>query len=61
MKNRVIIFIDGNNFYHGSKNILKSNEKINYNKLVDFLWKKIKSDSFVKLEIGSGANKFFVC
>jgi len=48
------------NFIIGNKNF-NTRFLLNYNKLVDFLWKKIKSDSFVKLEIGSGANKFFVC
>jgi DNA-binding Lrp family transcriptional regulator len=46
-------------FIKGNKNY-NSKFLSNYNKLVEFLWKKNKSGSFVKLEIGSGANRFFV-
>ncbi len=34
---RVSIFIDGSNFYHSLKKILKKNEQINYQKLIDAL------------------------
>ena len=36
-KGRVLILIDGGNFYHSSKKILKENEEINYQKLIDLL------------------------
>jgi len=34
---RISIFIDGSNFYHSIKKILKENEIVNYQKLIDFL------------------------
>ena len=34
---RVAIFIDGSNFYHSTKKILKMKERINYQKLIDVL------------------------
>ncbi len=37
MKERVAIFIDGSNFYHSTKKILKRDEIINYKKLIDHL------------------------
>ncbi len=36
-KDRVVIFIDGNNFYHGVKRILRSDERIDYQKLINIL------------------------
>lgn len=35
-KERISIFIDGSNFYHSSKKILKDDEIINYEKLIGF-------------------------
>jgi len=47
------------NFITGNKNF-DTKFLLNYNMLVEFLWNEVKSDSFVKLNIGSGANKFFI-
>ena len=37
---RVAIFIDGNNFYHGVKRILRFNERVDYQKLIEVLLEK---------------------
>lgn len=37
IKERVSIFIDGSNFYHNIKKILKTGERINYQKLISVL------------------------
>ncbi|MEN9626341.1 MAG: hypothetical protein RL557_669 [archaeon] len=39
-KERVVIFIDGNNFYHGVKRILKLDERVGYQRLVAILLKE---------------------
>ena len=39
-KERVSIFIDGSNFYHNIKKILKTGERINYQKLIGVLTEK---------------------
>jgi|SRR3989339_173011 len=36
-KERIAIFIDGNNFYHSIREILKPNERIDYYKLINLL------------------------
>lgn len=36
-KERVLVLFDGGNFYHSSKRILKENEEINYQKLINLL------------------------
>lgn len=51
--NKPLRFITGNEDYN-------SKFLSNYNALVDFLWKKNIEGYFVKLEIGSGANRFYV-
>jgi len=38
-KERISIFIDGSNFYHNIKKLLKENERINYQKLIQALVK----------------------
>ncbi len=38
-KERVAIFIDGSNFYHSVKKILKPNERVDYEKLINLLVK----------------------
>lgn len=39
-KRDAIVFIDGSNFYHNSKSIIKNKEKIDFNKLANFICKK---------------------
>jgi len=38
----------------------KKFDYLHYNRLVEFLWNKSKDNSFVKLDIGSGANRFSI-
>jgi len=44
IKERISIFIDGSNFYHNIKKILKEKERINYKKLIDVL---VGSNEFI--------------
>ena len=43
-KRKAIVFIDGSNFYHNSKSIINKKEKINFNKLSEFISKKFGLD-----------------
>lgn len=60
---RVAIFIDGSNFYHSTKKILKINERINFQKFLDVLTENRKLvDAFyyvAPLDITANANKYW--
>ena len=43
-KRKVIVFIDGSNFYHNSKSIINKKDNINFNKLSRFISEKFELD-----------------